>query len=202
MFRQISMFGVVSGTFYQTMSRSIRSHCDGTEISQQQYNYDWDHRQYLYQPKDGLEKVGKGVVHQIVLVRHGQYEQVKGGDELHVLTPLGREQASQTGKRIGELIEGGVIHPIKNVYYSTMSRATETFELIRDELKTKDLLPPAAHNIKPCSMIREGAVCKPVPPAARWNVTEEDFVKDHLRVSAVSTLHFFFFTRIFMLNTG
>jgi hypothetical protein len=184
MFRRISIVGAIGGTSYQMISKSIRAQCEGTEKkSQQEYNYDWDHRQYLYKPKEGEEKVGKGVVHQIVLVRHGQYEQVRGGDELHVLTTLGREQASQTGKRIGELIEGGVIHPVKNIYYSTMSRATETFELIRDELKTKDLLPPAAHNIKPCSMIREGAVCKPVPPASRWNVTEEDFVKDHLRVS-------------------
>jgi hypothetical protein len=100
---------------------------------------------------DGKERNPHGAVHQIVLVRHGQYVTAKG-DENKVLTPLGREQACITGKRLRELLDAGVIHPIDTVYYSTMTRATETHGIIQLSLP-----PLPAHKVQPCSMIREGA---------------------------------------------
>jgi hypothetical protein len=46
---------------------------------------------------DGYPTNKHGAVHQIVLVRHGQYVDVKG-DENRFLTSLGREQAESTGR--------------------------------------------------------------------------------------------------------
>jgi hypothetical protein len=31
-------------------------------------------------------------------------------------------------------------------------------------------------------MIREGAVCRPDPPSLYWSASDEDFLKDNLRV--------------------
>ena len=39
-------------------------------------------------------------------------------------------------------------------------------------------------------MIREGAVCRPDPPALGWDVTDEDFDKEGTRVLAAFKNHF------------
>jgi hypothetical protein len=44
-------------------------------------------------------------------------------------------------------------------------------------------------NVEPCSMIREGAVCRPSPPSKGWNPTDEDFEKDGARVLAAFKNH-------------
>ena len=69
------------------------------------------------------------------------------------------------------------MYPVKSVHYSTMSRATETYQHIQPYLP-----PMAAHQCKPCSMIQEGAVMRPEPPSLYWNATDEDFTKEGLRV--------------------
>lgn len=58
-----------------------------------------------------------------------------------------------------------------------MARATETYSLIRPELPSID-----DYQCKPCSMIREGAVCRPEPPSAQWKPSDEAFVKNGLAV--------------------
>jgi serine/threonine-protein phosphatase PGAM5 len=132
--------------------------------------------------KQNDEKKKKVVSHHIILIRHGQYEQNNGdSDEKRVLTPLGREQARLTGKRLKELSDAKVIHPIKYIYYSTMTRATETHNLIMESLHDEPILK---HNIQPCSMIKEGAVCRPDPKHNTWLPTVEDFSKDGARVDA------------------
>lgn len=48
---------------------------------------------------DGRNPGKKGVSHQIVLIRHGQYEENEKGDEKRKLTPLGRKQESDDVER-------------------------------------------------------------------------------------------------------
>ena len=150
---------------------------------------------------DLRDNKGSKAIRQIVLIRHGQYVQGEKGDVSKVLTPLGtdhwnvyifdkllnyvlhitlgREQATKTGKRLRELLDGRILFPVRSVHYSTMARATETYNLIRPELP-----PIEDHQCQPCSMIREGAVCRPVPPSSQWSPSEETFVKNGLQVSA------------------
>ena len=102
------------------------------------WDYNWD----------GRHDNGQGgqVTRTLVFVRHGQYES-GDTDEEKVLTPLGREQARLTGKRLQEMYEGR----IDKVVYSTMTRATETANIIRKEL-------PATIEAETSSTIREGIV--------------------------------------------
>lgn len=126
----------------------------------------------------------KRVRHQIVLIRHGQYEP-GGTDADRILTPLGREQATCAGKRLRELVDAKQIKPIKYVFYSPMQRASETHALIQPHLPPS-ILP---HHVKPCSMIMEGAVCRPSPKHDSWNPTDEEFIKDGARVHAAFLHH-------------
>lgn len=151
-----------------------------------EWKNDWDMREPVpVVSADGVsvpnqEKKPKAI-HQIVMIRHGQYNSKGDRDEEHVLTDLGKLQSKLTGERVKALIDGKVIYPVKSVYYSTMTRATESY------LEIEPSLPESlkSHQIQPCSMIREGAVCKPVPNSPSWIVSEEDFFKDGQRVSAV-----------------
>ena len=137
--------------------------------------------------REGQQNTHKGVKQTILLVRHGQYESAHGrdSDELaldsqRVLTPLGREQAALTGKRIEELVGAGIIPPIDSIVYSTMTRATETFRCILEQLST----PPPLHRILASDMLREGAVTRPIPSFKEWKPTDEEFDKDGKRVEA------------------
>lgn len=123
-------------------------------------------------------------MHCVVLVRHGQYE-TADSDAGRVLTPLGRKQAALTGQRLNLLLETNKIPPCKHLYYSTMSRATETGEIIAEELTSQRKWM----HVKPCSMIQEGAVAKPDPESSRWKPTEEQFVKEGFRVEAAFQNH-------------
>ena len=119
---------------------------------------------------DGKKEGKKGVTHQIVLIRHGQYEEKEEKDEDRRLTALGRKQAEMTGKRVNELLAAGVLSPVKCVYFSTMKRATETSDIILQQLSSPQ---PGSSPLRtePCSMIREGAVCRPDPAAEGWYAT-------------------------------
>jgi hypothetical protein len=133
----------------------------------------WDLRNDLH------EKEKTKAIHQIVLIRHGQYTHNEAEDHDHKLTELGKRQASFTGKRLHELLRAGIIAKPKKIFFSTMPRATETWEKIQHELH--DHLP-TAHNIEPCSMVREAAVCQPIPISEAWKPTAEAFFKNQQRV--------------------
>ena len=123
-------------------------------------------------------------IHRIYLVRHGQYVHGKT-DEEKKLTDLGREQAQITGKRLKTLLDNMKDHPpLTKVVFSTMTRATETCNLMLPYLLQSK--SGSQCDIIACSMIREGACYKPEPPIAheRWPVTEEDFFKDGQRIEA------------------
>ena len=141
------------------------------------------------------------VVHQIVLVRHGQYDTEGRTDAEHKLTEIGRKQAEATGKRLDALLSCGQISPVKTIYFSTMTRATETCQLILPQISStlaplnlastissvgtgSASLSPSIR-VEACSMIREGAVCRPSPPCTGWEPTDEKFEKEGARVSGV-----------------
>ena len=120
-----------------------------------QWDDDWDNLQH---------KANKNnAVHQIVLIRHGQYDTSTKHDEKRVLTDLGVKQAIACGKQLKRLIDGGILKPIDRIFYSTMTRATQTYNLIYPSLPP---MPP--HKSLPCSMIREGTVAKTIPEFSSW----------------------------------
>ena len=167
------------------------------------WNQDWDLRNDNYLTSEIPKK--EQPYHQIVLIRHGQYVESPKAvstlvnsdtsfDSQQVLTELGRQQAIATGKRLKELLEYDVLFPIDTVYYSTMARATETCKLILSAMSKSDpsldsdvlssgvpgLLQP--HQVKPCSMITEGAVYHPSPPFFKWPADDREFYTDQPRV--------------------
>lgn len=117
----------------------------------------------------------------LVLVRHGQY--VRGDkDEDKVLTPLGREQAELTGKRLKNLIEHlkeGENEVSVQLTMSTMARAKETANII-----LKHLSPEVAESAKSCDLIREGAPCEPIPRAKDWKPAPAEFYAEGARIEA------------------
>lgn len=68
----------------------------------------------------------------------------------------GREQAALTGLRLQELT-----YPYSRVVYSTMTRATETAEIILKKLENVEV-------IERCDLLREGAPIPPEPPIGSW----------------------------------
>jgi len=134
-----------------------------------------------------MEPNKHGVTHQIILIRHGQYINASE-DEGRKLTPLGKEQAALTGKRVAELVKSGVVYPIKHVYYSTMTRATETGQLIIPSLLDSENVLSSC-SFEPCSMIREGAAFPPVPPSRGWKPSPASFFKDNSRIEAAFNSH-------------
>ena len=72
---------------------------------------------------------------------------------MRILTPLGKEQANETGKRIAEMIRGGSSgqHPcnVKVVNVSGMARAQETADIIAAHL-------PGVQRGEPDSVLNEG----------------------------------------------
>jgi len=162
-----------------------------TAVNAEAWDKNWDYRGggAGKDKKEGRSKI----VHTILLIRHGQYEQslsAPGDDSLtkdskRVLTSKGRVQARETGKRIQQMIDIGNLPPLEFIYHSTMARASETSKLIVEQLKK----PPLNHKVNACSMLRESAVCRPDPPFQQWDPSIEDFIKDNLRVTAAFSSH-------------
>lgn len=111
------------------------------------WDYNWDGNETpetsLEAAKQGRGQAVKGKTRHVILVRHGQYDESSEKDEERILTPLGRLQAIQTGKRLREIMNGSESFastrfrgpcPISAVRVSSMTRAKETAELIAAEL--------------------------------------------------------------------
>lgn len=104
------------------------------------------------------------IVRHIVLVRHGQYFEKGKKDEEQKLTPLGREQAVKTGKRLAEYLPKD--HTFKLIRQSNMTRAKETAEIIATFFPNVPLLPPNA-------LLDEGFPAEPIPvPKQMWAATD------------------------------
>ncbi|XP_037537173.1 serine/threonine-protein phosphatase PGAM5, mitochondrial isoform X2 [Nematolebias whitei] len=106
----------------------------------------------------------------ILLIRHSQYNLSGSSDRERILTPLGREQAELTGRRLAAM---GLKYDV--LIHSSMARATETAQIISKHLPGLELVS--------CDMLREGAPIEPVPPVTHWK-PEAVYHEDGARIEA------------------
>ena len=92
------------------------------------WDSNWDHRSETDDTKKSDVKRRRGPKRHLIFIRHGQYVETEG-DENRILTPIGREQAEETGRRLSTLI-GEMGMNVKCVRVSTMARAKETASII------------------------------------------------------------------------
>jgi serine/threonine-protein phosphatase PGAM5 len=116
------------------------------------------------------KKKRKAKTRHIILVRHGQYEETQHEDG-RVLTPLGRYQARQTGKRLAQIAQGSRnFYPdefngpcrIKAIHVSDLIRAKETANLIAEQLLSH--LPRNKPAVQPPDPMLNEALPAPVTP--------------------------------------
>jgi serine/threonine-protein phosphatase PGAM5 len=121
---------------------------------------DWDN------PVDRkLPTQSRNVKRQIILVRHGQYqnESASKKDEDHFLTDLGRRQAEETGKYLAACIGSSPLYRAKTVsavYVSDLQRARQTCDLMLQGMPGVAPAMPTA--VDP--LLREIFPCDPQPP--------------------------------------
>ncbi|KAE9551038.1 hypothetical protein FO519_005738 [Halicephalobus sp. NKZ332] len=120
--------------------------------------------------KKMIEKVTPTAIRHIILIRHGQYFMTDDLDE-RKLTPLGKEQASLTGKRLAE----SGIH-FKHLTMSTMPRAMETANLILEKM-------PSLKS-KSDSLLEEGVPYPAEPKYLNRRPPNKLFFKDGARIEA------------------
>ena len=100
---------------------------------------------------------------QVLLIRHGQYENEGGSDDSsQTLTPIGVEQAIETGKYLKKLFQDSNLilsREPRFVYQSTLSRARQTSALILEAF------PDSTRNVL-CTepLLKEKFPCDPEPP--------------------------------------
>nr|XP_046241710.1 serine/threonine-protein phosphatase PGAM5, mitochondrial isoform X3 [Scatophagus argus] len=109
----------------------------------------------------------------ILLIRHSQYNLSGNSDKERILTPLGREQADLTGKRLAAL---GLKYDV--LIHSSMARATETAHIISKHL------PGPGVELLSCDLLREGAPIEPVPPVTHWKPDAVQYHEDGARIEA------------------
>ena len=110
------------------------------------WDYNWDgnmtDRTTLAAQSASTAEPVVGTTRHVLLIRHGQYNETHSDDEHRHLTPLGRQQAILTGKRlasmqrgiVGEAKRGRSATVVTTVHCSGMTRARETAELIVKEM--------------------------------------------------------------------
>mmetsp|Transcript_11495 Transcript_11495/g.26995 ORF Transcript_11495/g.26995 Transcript_11495/m.26995 type:complete len:362 (+) Transcript_11495:241-1326(+) len=171
-------------------------------------------KRQLWQPKveyplwdtnwDGLEPVStgnkdedrrrkrqlrkEGVTRHVILIRHGQYNEREKLDENRKLTPLGREQADYTGKRLREMIEGvaGTGFSgcnVKVVRVSNMARAKETADIIASHL-------PGVERAEPDPGLNEGRPAHNIPGGSASTSTIEKTDDHQPRIEAAFERYF------------
>lgn len=116
----------------------------------------------------------------LYFIRHGQYNLGGLTDTDQVLTPLGRDQAAATAKRLADLAL-----PYTVLVHSSMTRARETAEIIRAQL-------PAGLPVTECDLLREGMPFGPEPPlVGDWKTTYKLFEDGAApRIEAAFKKHF------------
>lgn len=136
------------------------------------FDRNWDNQ-------EGSNSLKDSVYHRVILIRHGQYV-AADSDKERVLTALGRAQCNLTGQRLKELQNSGQIPPIKSVVYSTMTRATESAQIILPHIQSDEV------KIQATDLIREGACHRPIPPISfdKWPMTSNDFWVDGARIES------------------
>ena len=130
--------------------------------------------------RDRMRRLRKeGVTRHIILVRHGQYDESHKEDEKRLLTPLGRQQADLTGKRLKEMMDGASQEfgpcNIKVVRVSNMARAKETADIIASHL-------PGVYRSDPDPNINEGRPAHNIPGGRASEGTIEKTDECHSRI--------------------
>lgn len=142
------------------------------------WDYQWDLNRNS--TVDGSEVVGGGsnslsrqltrsYQRQIILVRHGQYQNESNKekkDNERTLTKLGQEQARQTGRFLYEALSGRSALFVKGcidaVHVSDLTRARQTAELLLEafpeDVRSKMTI------MAPDPLLREKFPCDPEPP--------------------------------------
>ncbi|KAK0420279.1 hypothetical protein QR680_014598 [Steinernema hermaphroditum] len=172
--RQEAKSFVGSKSSFQS-SHSSNSPLFNDDFPRAKWNHNWDNRDPIsmvderkYNAADNetrnemLEKATPKAIRNIFLIRHGQYNTKS---DVQNLTELGRQQASICGER---LAKSGFKFNI--VTMSTMTRATETANLILAELP-KDI------SVASDSILEEGAPYPAEPPSSRWRPKEAYFTQ-------------------------
>jgi hypothetical protein len=101
----------------------------------------------------------------VILVRHGQYNQAGDDDDGHTLTKLGEEQAVLAGKR---LKASGI--KFNSIVASGMTRAIQTANIIAKEIGQEGLKVEVKDSI-----LNEGPPCIPEPPYRNAQLWDPDF---------------------------
>jgi serine/threonine-protein phosphatase PGAM5 len=117
----------------------------------------------------------------ILLVRHGHYMDSAPNDTSRVLTALGRLQAAATGARLRARLESLGCDLPTCIIHSSMTRAVQTAQLIRD----------AAFPTLPLSCdpdLREGAPAVPEPNW--WRPSPTDVARDSIRIERAFKRYF------------
>lgn len=122
--------------------------------------------------QESLEKVKPTASRHLIFIRHGQYNLEGAADIDRYLTELGREQAALTGSRLKALSL-----PYTRVVHSTMTRATETAEIILSKMDKIE-------EVHKCDLLREGAPIPPEPPIGSWRPEMHQFYSDGARIEA------------------
>ncbi len=126
------------------------------QLPKKNWDYNWDKMAPEKKSGDENAEVAKSKASRtLILIRHGQYVWDPHDPEKRILTELGRKQAALTGQRLKAL---GIDYSM--VHYSTMPRATETADIIRESLK--------GVSARSCDLMREGAPIRPEPMSKRW----------------------------------
>ncbi len=127
----------------------------------QAWDYNWDKMAPIKTEGDDVscEPAKSKASRTLILIRHGQYVWDKDHPEKRILTELGRKQADITGKHLNSLG-----HSYSTVHYSTMPRATETAQIIRQHVVD---VPSRS-----CDLMREGAPIRPTPMHNKWRPEE------------------------------
>eukprot|EP00581_Thalassiosira_minuscula_P008958 CAMPEP_0183707838 /NCGR_PEP_ID=MMETSP0737-20130205/4281_1 /TAXON_ID=385413 /ORGANISM="Thalassiosira miniscula, Strain CCMP1093" /LENGTH=506 /DNA_ID=CAMNT_0025935569 /DNA_START=10 /DNA_END=1530 /DNA_ORIENTATION=- len=139
-----------------------------------------------------------GVTRHIILIRHGQYDETHREDSKRLLTPLGREQAALTGKRLGQLVRGvneefGPCR-VRVVRVSDLARAKETADLIYDNMGLESLDTSGnevVERAEPDPLLNEGRPCHHIPGGkARPSVIDRTD-EHHPRIEQAFRKYFF-----------
>jgi serine/threonine-protein phosphatase PGAM5 len=123
----------------------------------------------------------------LILIRHGQYVEVEG-DANRILTPKGRLQAEETGKRLARMIAKDGLN-VKAVRVSTMTRAKETADIIWEQIKD---LPSIEDSVKkaPDDNLKEGCPSMSIP--WNWSATQPERLHcDSVRIETAFRRYFY-----------
>ncbi|GKY92391.1 hypothetical protein MPSEU_000210000 [Mayamaea pseudoterrestris] len=139
--------------------------------------------------REQMRRIRKhGVTRHIILIRHGQYDESEKEDELRKLTPLGKEQAALTGKRLADMMAGAEddFGPcnITHLRVSNMTRAKETADIIASYL-------PNVRFEDPDAQLNEGRPCHHIPGVKVSKRTIELTDENHFRIEAAFRQYFY-----------